>query len=172
MGRHVWLPLDPVAKAAEKKRRFKAYQKEWKQRRRAESARKTISAYRLRRELARAAGRLNIDLCLELGDLTVEQLRKSIATAEGWIEGAYRSKAEQQRDLEMLNREFSKLSRRMIDEAGVNYMDLPFDLHHFNQQRLSKLMYQYGGTDAKNLFLEAAGLYAARELVKSRPVIK
>ena len=27
-------------------------------------------------------------------------------------------------------------------------------------------------TDAKNLFLEAASLYVARELVKSRPVIK
>ncbi len=32
-----------------------------------------------------AARRLNIDLCLELGDLTVEQLQKNIRTAERWI---------------------------------------------------------------------------------------
>jgi hypothetical protein len=87
------------------------------------------------------------------------------------IEGAYRTKQAQKDDLERLNREFSKLSQAM-QAVGVYYMDIPFDLHNFNQNRLSKLMHQYGGTDAKNLFLEAAGLYAARVEIKSRPVIK
>jgi hypothetical protein len=87
------------------------------------------------------------------------------------IEGAYRTKKAQQDDLERLNRWFRKLADKM-QAVGVDYMDIPFDLHNFNQNRLSKLMHQYGGTDAKNLFLEAAGLYAARVEVKSRPVIK
>jgi len=37
MGKHTPLPSDPDAKAAEKKRRFKIYYREWRRRRAAES---------------------------------------------------------------------------------------------------------------------------------------
>lgn len=54
MSKHVPLPSDPVAKAAEKKRRFKVYQKAWKQARsQAERARK-VAAYRKQRDAAQA----------------------------------------------------------------------------------------------------------------------
>lgn len=85
------------------------------------------------------------------------------------IENAYRSQAAKSRDLEQLNRQYSKLNGA-FHAAGVNYMDLPMDLHNFNQRRLSALLAKY--PDAKDLLLQAAALYAARELVKSRPVIK
>ena len=89
MGKHRPLPSDPVAKAAEKRRRFAEYRREWQKRHR-KAARDhkiavAVARHRVWRELAQAARRLNIDLCLELGDLTVEQLQKNIRTAERWI---------------------------------------------------------------------------------------
>jgi hypothetical protein len=89
MGKHVALPSDPVAKAAEKRCRFAEYRREWQKRHR-KAARDhkiavAVARHRARRELEQAARRLNIDLCLELADLTVEQLAKNIATAERWI---------------------------------------------------------------------------------------
>jgi hypothetical protein len=85
MGKHVPLPSDPVAKAAEKKRRFAVYRREWKQRQKRLSHEQQAAQYRTRRELQQRAARLHIDLCLVLGDLTIEQLRNAIHTAESWI---------------------------------------------------------------------------------------
>src|ERR1700694_949296 len=58
MGKHVPLPSDPVAKAAEKKRRFKVYQKAWKigarQHQRAQRNAKLAAAYIKQRDEDRA----------------------------------------------------------------------------------------------------------------------
>ena len=85
MGKHVALPSDPVARAAEKKRRFSVYRCQYQKHQRKLEKERKAAAYWRRSELAQAARRLNIDLCLELGDLTVEQLQKNIRTVERWI---------------------------------------------------------------------------------------
>jgi hypothetical protein len=45
MTKHVPLPSDPVAKAAEKRRRFKEYQKGWVRQRRDKRNAKLVAAY-------------------------------------------------------------------------------------------------------------------------------
>ena len=100
----------------------------------------------------------------------VEQAeRKARAEKKAPVEGAYRTKQAQKDDLERLNREFSKQTRVMID-AGVDYMDLPFDLHHFNPNRAAKVLAKY--PQHRDAILSLNGLYVAREVIKSRPVIK
>jgi hypothetical protein len=84
MSKHTPLPSDPVAKAAEKKRRFAVYRRGWRQRRR-EARKEAKIAYALGKlKLQRAARQLCIDLCLDLQDLTPKQLSAAIRTAEGW----------------------------------------------------------------------------------------
>ena len=85
MGKHVPLPAEPEARVAEKKRRFAVYRCQYQKHQRKLEKERRAAACRQHRELAQAARRLNIDLCLELGDLTVEQLQKNIRTAERWI---------------------------------------------------------------------------------------
>jgi hypothetical protein len=85
MGKHVPLPSDPIERAAEKKRRFSVYRCQYQRHQRKLEKERKVTAYRQRRELAQAARRLNIDLCLDLNDLTLEQFRKNISTAERWI---------------------------------------------------------------------------------------
>ena len=85
MGKHIPLPSDPTERAAEKKRRFAVYRCQYQKHQRKLEKERKVTAYRQRRELAQAARRLNIDLCLDLDDLTLEQFRKNIGTAERWI---------------------------------------------------------------------------------------
>jgi len=85
MGKHIPLPSDPIDRAAEKRRRFKAYQKDWKQRRRAEAARIAISDAKARRALLIEARRANLDLCLSLDDMSEGQLRKALRTVRDWL---------------------------------------------------------------------------------------
>jgi len=49
MGKHTPLPSDPIAKAAEKKRRFKIYHREWKKRRRERDLREAVSKAKSKR---------------------------------------------------------------------------------------------------------------------------
>jgi hypothetical protein len=75
VGKHTPLPSDPVAKAAEKKRRFKIYQKAWKKRRAQQDREQRVAAHRRRRGLEQAARQANIDLCVTaIGDMTERQL--------------------------------------------------------------------------------------------------
>lgn len=85
MGKHTPLPSDPIAKAAEKKRRFKVYQKDWKARRREADRRAAASKYKGRRTLLADARRANLDLCLTLDDMGDGQLRKALQTARSWL---------------------------------------------------------------------------------------
>ena len=85
MSEHKPLPSDPVAKAAEKKRRFKVYQKDWKKRRRETAARVAIADFKASRALLADARRVNLDLCLTLDDMGDGQLRKALQTARSWI---------------------------------------------------------------------------------------
>jgi sugar diacid utilization regulator len=79
MGKHVPLPSDPTAKAAEKKRRFKLYQKAWKKRRRESDIRERIVNAKNRRELEQAARRAHIDLCVSsVSDMTTKQLKAAL----------------------------------------------------------------------------------------------
>jgi hypothetical protein len=79
MGKHTPLPSEPVAKAAEKRRRFKIYQKEWKKRRRASDVRERVAKAIRRRDLEQAARRANIDLCVSsISDMTISQLRAAL----------------------------------------------------------------------------------------------
>jgi hypothetical protein len=84
MGKHTPLPSDPIDRATEKRRRFKAYQKDWKQRRRAEAARAAISNAKVRRALLIHARQANIDLCLFLDDMSEGQLRRALRTVQEW----------------------------------------------------------------------------------------
>jgi hypothetical protein len=54
MGKHTPLPSDPIAKAAEKKRRFKVYQKDWKKKRRERDLREAIAKAKSKRDKERA----------------------------------------------------------------------------------------------------------------------
>lgn len=85
MGKHIPLPSDPIDRAAEKKRRFKAYQKAWKQGRREEAYRVAVADFRARRTLLEDARRASLDLCLSLDDMSEGQLRKALRTARGWV---------------------------------------------------------------------------------------
>jgi hypothetical protein len=85
MGRHVPLPSDPIAKAAEKRRRFKVYQKDWKKRRREERIRVAIHDLKVRRSLLAAARQANLDLCLSLDDMGEGRLRRALRIAQGWL---------------------------------------------------------------------------------------
>jgi hypothetical protein len=85
MGKHTPLPSDPTERAAEKRRRFKAYQKEWKQRRRAEDARVNLAHARLMRALRAEARQLNLELCCSVDDMSEGRLRKAIQTVRGWL---------------------------------------------------------------------------------------
>jgi hypothetical protein len=85
MGKHIPLPSDPIAKAAEKKRRFKVYQKAWKTKRAQIRCEMGAAAYRQRRSVLQSARQANIDLCLDLNDLTIRQLNAAIQTARRWI---------------------------------------------------------------------------------------
>jgi hypothetical protein len=85
------------------------------------------------------------------------------------IEGAYRTKQAQKYDMEKLNRKYSELRRKMIEVEGV-WEEVPFDLHHFNPKRSASVLAKH--PQLKDLVLEASGLYVARELIKSMPVIK
>lgn len=79
MGKHTPLPSDPVARAAEKKRRFSVYHREWKRRRRAADVRERVAKALRRRDLERAARRAGVDLCVSsLSDMSTEQLRKAL----------------------------------------------------------------------------------------------
>jgi hypothetical protein len=84
MGRHSPLPSDPIAKAAEKRRRFKAYQKEWKRRRAAEDREKSVSKTKHRRALLAEARHAALDLCLTVDHMSNEQLRRALLTVQGW----------------------------------------------------------------------------------------
>jgi hypothetical protein len=84
MGRHLPLPSDPIDRATEKRRRFKAYQKDWKKRRRAEAIRTAIGDAKLRRELLSDARRANLDLCVSVDDMSEGQLRRALQIAKEW----------------------------------------------------------------------------------------
>jgi hypothetical protein len=88
MGSHRPLPSDPIDRAAEKRRRFKAYQKDWKQRRRVEAGRVAAANYRAGRALLLAARQLNLDLCVSLEDMSEVQLRRALQTASSWRDAA------------------------------------------------------------------------------------
>ena len=70
MGKHTPLPSDPVERAAEKKRRFAVYHKEYRKiERAAYRARRLVLARQLwkeRQDLRRAAIAANLDLIQEL----------------------------------------------------------------------------------------------------------
>lgn len=85
MGKHTPLPTDPIARAAEKKRRFAAYRREYKQRKRRERVQLAVIAAKRRRSLQLAARQANIDLALDLNDMTDKQLRTALEVAERWI---------------------------------------------------------------------------------------
>jgi hypothetical protein len=76
--KHRPLPSDPDAKAAEKKRRFKIYRREWQRRKRQELRAQKIRQAFDRRDLELAARRAGIDLCVDLRDLSSKQLRSII----------------------------------------------------------------------------------------------
>jgi hypothetical protein len=85
MGSHTPLPSDPIDRAAEKRRRFKAYQKGWKQRRRAEAVRIAVADSKARRVLLADAKRANLDMCVSLDDMSEVQLRKALQTLRDWL---------------------------------------------------------------------------------------
>ena len=83
MGKHTPLPTDPVARAAEKKRRFAAYHKEWRANRRAtmrgQMISMAVSKARARRELEAACKRAHVDLCVtSIEDMSVAQLKAAL----------------------------------------------------------------------------------------------
>jgi predicted CoA-binding protein len=78
MGKHVPLPTDPIAKAAEKKRRFAAYRKAWKARTKAAWRQKKIAEARARRDLEQACIRAHVDLCCDPKDMTLKQLKAAL----------------------------------------------------------------------------------------------
>lgn len=82
MGKHTPLPTDPDARAAEKKRRFAAYHREWRLRRRAMQREQALAKAKTRMKLLRAAHRAGIDLVLGPHNLTNKQLKAAIAKAE------------------------------------------------------------------------------------------
>lgn len=84
MGKHVPLPSDPTDRAAEKRRRFKAYQKDWKKHRRALVAKAAISDAKTRRKLLAEANSAHLDLCVSLDDMSERQLLRALQVAEGW----------------------------------------------------------------------------------------
>jgi hypothetical protein len=85
MGKHVPLPSDPTDRATEKRRRFKAYQRDWKQRRRAEAIRIAIGDAKARRALLTEARQAGLDLCLSLDDMSDRQIRRALQTARAWL---------------------------------------------------------------------------------------
>lgn len=85
MGKHVPLPSDPIERATEKRRRFKAYQKDWKSRRRAEGIRAAISEAKAKRALLIEARQFNLDLCLSLDDISKSQLRRALQIVNSWV---------------------------------------------------------------------------------------
>jgi energy-converting hydrogenase A subunit M len=84
MGSHRPLPSDPIDRAAEKRRRFKAYQKDWKKRRRAEASRIAVLHSKVRLALLADARQANLDLCVSVDDMSEGQLRNALKTAKEW----------------------------------------------------------------------------------------
>ena len=105
-----------------------------------------------------------------------------VNVASGEIEGAFRTKAAQKAALEKIGREYEKARRVIMDavlafayedrtEAQRNlYNVLPYDLHNFRSKHADAILAvfpQHAGT-----VVEMGRLFALRNEVKSRPVIK
>jgi hypothetical protein len=85
MGRHVPLPEEPDAKAAEKRRRFKVYRREWQKRKRQRLKAEKFQRAVERSQLRLAARRANLDLCIDL-DVSSRELRRALEIAKAWEE--------------------------------------------------------------------------------------
>jgi hypothetical protein len=79
MGKHTPLPSDPEARAAEKRRRFAVYRREWKRRKKAELRARKIQA---KQDLLRAAERLGLDLCFDIRRMHDTELRWRIESCQ------------------------------------------------------------------------------------------
>jgi hypothetical protein len=104
------------------------------------------------------------------------------------IEGAYRTKKAQKDALEVLSRQYSAIRRVILDRylaekdehlshqerfaspGGQMYDQLPFDLHNWRAKHSTLVTNAY--PDMADLAREIEGLTVAREVIKSRPVIK
>lgn len=99
------------------------------------------------------------------------------------IAGAYRTKIEQKRDLEQLNREYSKLRQAIlshymssgtctldVDLASEMYYSVPHDLHQWREKISLLVLKVY--PEMLDTVNKIRGLLVARDVIKSRPVIK
>jgi hypothetical protein len=94
------------------------------------------------------------------------------------IDGAYRSKAEQKRALEMVSREYSTLREAIANrylhdrgDAGREvYWALPFDLHAWRPATSAKVLAVYPELSGTVAAIEFA--WGRRSEIKARPVIK
>lgn len=104
------------------------------------------------------------------------------------IEGAYRTKKAQKDALEVLSLQYSAIRRVILDRylaekdehlshqerfaspGGQMYDQLPLDLHNWRAKHSTLVTNAY--PDMADLAREIEGLTVAREVIKSRPVIK
>jgi hypothetical protein len=98
------------------------------------------------------------------------------------IAGAYRTKIEQKRALEVLSREYSKartvITNRYLDdvrrsprvEVSQDYYTTPYDLHQWREKHSDMVLKVY--PELNDTINQIRGLVIAREEIKARPVIK